>query len=271
MPVSRRRFNQSLLAALAVGLVPTRALARDTAQELVEGRDWAALSPAQPGDSPGKIEVLEFFSYGCGHCRDLHPLITPWVERLPKDVSFRQVPVTFGRAAWANLGRMHYALEAGGQLANMQHAVFEAIHKHKVNLYTEKTTLEWLEKQGVDIRRFSETFPKQCKKSEKLAARAMDYLIQHPEERCGEVHEKGLLGLADEGHLGVEVGVGGRQHECEAYQRLALEHIWASLCELCPASTRIVPAPGGNPSLDTGTAGVVFSGCPQYSNQETLP
>lgn len=158
MPLSRRRFNQSLLAALAAGLVPPQALSRGAPQELVEGRDWAALSPAQPGDSPGRIEVLEFFSYACGHCRDLHPLITAWEKRLPRDVAFRQAPVTFGRAAWANLARMHFALEAGGQLAGLQHAMFEAIHKHKVNLYTEKTSLDWLAKQGLDTGRFSETF-----------------------------------------------------------------------------------------------------------------
>jgi len=46
------------------------------------------------------------------------------------------------------------------------------------------------------IGRFSDTFPKHCQKSEKLATRAMDYLLKHPEERSGSVHEKGLLGLA---------------------------------------------------------------------------
>ena len=46
------------------------------------------------------------------------------------------------------------------------------------------------------IGRFSDTFPKDCPKSEKLTARAMDYLLNHPEERCGIVHEKGMLGLA---------------------------------------------------------------------------
>lgn len=46
------------------------------------------------------------------------------------------------------------------------------------------------------IGRFSDTFPKNCPKSGLLAAKAMDYLLQHPEERCGIVHEKGLLGLA---------------------------------------------------------------------------
>lgn len=46
------------------------------------------------------------------------------------------------------------------------------------------------------IGRFSDTFPTSCPKSEMLTARAMDYLLKHPEERCGIVHEKGLLGLA---------------------------------------------------------------------------
>ncbi len=46
------------------------------------------------------------------------------------------------------------------------------------------------------IGRFSDTFPRDCTKSEKLAARAMDYLLERPDERCGIVHEKGLLGLA---------------------------------------------------------------------------
>lgn len=46
------------------------------------------------------------------------------------------------------------------------------------------------------IGRFSDTFPKHCPKSEKLTTRAMDYLLKRPEERCGIVHEKGMLGLA---------------------------------------------------------------------------
>lgn len=46
------------------------------------------------------------------------------------------------------------------------------------------------------IGRFSDTFPKNCQKSEKLATRAMDYLLTRKDERCGIVHEKGLLGLA---------------------------------------------------------------------------
>ena len=70
--LTRRRFNQTLLAAFAAGTLP---LPAGTA-ERVEGRDWIPISPPQPGDSDGQIEVLGFFSYGCTHCREFHPLVS---------------------------------------------------------------------------------------------------------------------------------------------------------------------------------------------------
>jgi thiol:disulfide interchange protein DsbA len=107
MPLTRRRFNLLLLGALGTALRPAVAGA-----DLMEGRDWRPLARPQPPSEPGKIEVLEFFSYGCPHCAHLNPLIKPWGAALPADLSFRRVPVTFGRAAWANLARLFFALEA---------------------------------------------------------------------------------------------------------------------------------------------------------------
>lgn len=163
MPLSRRQFNRALVATLVAGAWPAARAAsappaKSSATALVEGRDWEPITPAQPGDSPGKIEVLEFFSYGCGHCRDFHPLVTAWAGKLPKDVIFRRVPVTFGRAAWSNLARLFYALEASGQLAHLDQAVFDAIHLRKTNLYTEKAALDWASGQGVKAGDLRETF-----------------------------------------------------------------------------------------------------------------
>jgi hypothetical protein len=61
------------LAALALAL-PARA-------ELVADRDYVAIVPAQVTDNPAKTEVLEFFSYGCPHCADFHPLVSKWATR----------------------------------------------------------------------------------------------------------------------------------------------------------------------------------------------
>jgi thiol:disulfide interchange protein DsbA len=153
MSLSRRRFNQTLLAVLAAGALPAL-----PAAELLEGRDWKAIKPPQPGESEHTIEVIEFFSYGCPHCRHLHPLVTAWSKGLPEDVALTRVPVSFGRAAWANLVRLYYALELTGDLGRLDEAVFEALHVQRTQLYTKDKIVAWVEGQGVDAKAFAEAF-----------------------------------------------------------------------------------------------------------------
>ena len=152
MTLTRRDFHRYLIAGLALAALPA------AATPLLEGRDYERIQPAHLGDVAGKIEVLEFFSYGCPHCKDFHPLVMAWASRLPKDVSFRRVPVSFGRAAWANLARLYRSLEAIGELARLDDAVFRAIHDTRTNLYTDKAILHWVRRQGVDEKRFSSAF-----------------------------------------------------------------------------------------------------------------
>ncbi len=146
---SRRQFHRFLLGSLAAVALPARA---------AEGQDWLPILPPQPGDSRGKIEVLEFFSWGCPHCRDFNPLVTRWAEKLPHDVAFRKVPVTFGRAAWSNLARLYYALDGLGELKRLDETVFSAIHDKHIDLFTEEGALSWVKQQGLDPRRFGEAF-----------------------------------------------------------------------------------------------------------------
>jgi protein dithiol oxidoreductase (disulfide-forming) len=153
MPLTRRRFHRLLLGALGAALAPTVATA-----DLLEGRDWRPVTQARPGAVPGKIEVLEFFSYGCPHCADVNPLIKPWAGLLPGDVAFRRVPVSFGRAAWANLARLYFALELTGDLGRLDEAVFTAVARERRNLYTDKAILGWLQDRGVDTTAFAAMF-----------------------------------------------------------------------------------------------------------------
>jgi protein dithiol oxidoreductase (disulfide-forming) len=152
MTISRRDFNTFLFASLAGAALPA------SAAVLVEGRDYVPIQPPQRGDSPGKIEVLEFFSYGCSHCKDFHPLIMAWVAKLPKDVSFKRVPVTFGRAAWKNIAKLYHSLIATGDLARLDDAVFHAIHNERTNLYTDQNILDWVKRNRVDVKRFSAAY-----------------------------------------------------------------------------------------------------------------
>jgi thiol:disulfide interchange protein DsbA len=115
-------------------------------------------TPAQPTENPAKVEVLEFFSYGCPHCADLYPLLAPWVAKQPADVVVKKVPITFGRAAWGNIAKLYYALDITGHLARLDGEVFKALHGQRVNLYDERTIMEWVAKNGVDQKKFAEVF-----------------------------------------------------------------------------------------------------------------
>jgi thiol:disulfide interchange protein DsbA len=154
MKLTRRDFNRILLAGLAGAPLPLSA----APPPLVEGRDYEPIMPPQPGESPGKIEVLEFFSFGCPHCKDFHPLVSAWAAKLPRDVSFQRIPVSFGRAAWSNLARLYHSLDAIGELARLDMPAFRAIHDERTNLYTPDAILAWVKRQGVDQKRFTDAF-----------------------------------------------------------------------------------------------------------------
>jgi thiol:disulfide interchange protein DsbA len=138
------------LATLAV-VAPARA-------ELAVGRDYVPIVPAQMADNPAKIEVIEFFSYGCPHCSEFNPTVGKWSAALPGDVAFKRVPVSFGRAQWASLARLFYALEATGDLARLDGAVFDALHKKGDKLYDDKSIIDWVAAQGIDAKKFTDAY-----------------------------------------------------------------------------------------------------------------
>jgi thiol:disulfide interchange protein DsbA len=98
------------------------------AQQLRPGVDYVVLKPELPVDTPGKIEVIEFFWYGCPHCYTLEPLIEDWLKKLPKDAAFKRVPAVFNER-WAKDAAIFYALEATGNLERLHRPLFDAIHK----------------------------------------------------------------------------------------------------------------------------------------------
>ena len=152
MKFARRSFVTTIFA-LGAALTVAMPSSAQTA-----GKDYTPISPAQPTEDASKIEVLEFFSYGCPHCADFNPLLQAWVAKLPGDLVFRKVPVTFGRAAWANIARLYYALKVTGDLDRLESDIFKAIHNDRINLFEEKSLLEWVAKKGVDQKKFAEAF-----------------------------------------------------------------------------------------------------------------
>jgi protein dithiol oxidoreductase (disulfide-forming) len=137
--MQRRDFTQQL-SGTALGLIGLGLAGQAHAQGAPkEGTHYVRLPQPAPVTLPSpdkKVEVVEFFWYGCPHCYAFEPILEGWVKKLPADVAFRQVPVGF-MAPHQMHQKLFYALEETGQLAAMHRKVFAAMHQQGKRLMSE--------------------------------------------------------------------------------------------------------------------------------------
>ncbi len=146
-----------MLKQFAVGLAMFFALGLAHAQPKA-GVEYRELSTPQPTDTAGKIEVIEFFWYGCPHCYNFEPVLSPWVKKLPKDTQFRRIPAIFNDE-WEQSARAYYALEAIGEGERLHKPLFDAVHQNtRLKIANEAALTEWLAKQGVDTKKFAAAY-----------------------------------------------------------------------------------------------------------------
>ncbi len=120
---------------------------------------YTTLNPPRPTEVKDRIEVTEFFWYGCPHCYHLEPALESWVKKLPKDVSFRRVPAIFGDGRWAPGAKIFYTLDAMGLVDKLHGQVFDAIQRDRINLMNDpQALLEWMATKGVDRQKFSDIY-----------------------------------------------------------------------------------------------------------------
>jgi len=143
--------------ALAATALLMLGLATGAAAQLVAGKDYRLIDPPQPADSGKKVEVLEFFWYGCPHCSNLQPSLGAWLKRKPADVEFKRVPAIF-QDSWIPLSKTYYALDAMGLVDKLHHEVFAAIHTKRVRLQDPKEIFDWVAGKGVDREKFVSTY-----------------------------------------------------------------------------------------------------------------
>jgi protein dithiol oxidoreductase (disulfide-forming) len=148
--IDRRKFQQLGLAC-ASGMLAPKARAQDGGH-----RELARAAPVEA--APPRIEVVDFFWYGCPHCNAFAPLLDPWIERQPSDVAVRKVPVSF-QPAFGVHQRLYFALEAIGQVKAFHRRVFRAIHLDRQRLNSDASILAWARDQtDLDSDRFARVY-----------------------------------------------------------------------------------------------------------------
>lgn len=162
-----------LLSAAILGLtISFSGFSSAQSPKIEEGIDYRILPLAQPLEAKGKVEVIEFFWYGCPHCYDFEPELNAWLKRQPKDVTFRKVPVAF-RDDLMPHSQLFYALEAMGKGEALNDKVMYAIHKENKRLMTENEIADWVVSQGIDRNTFLASYRSFAVVSKARAARQM--------------------------------------------------------------------------------------------------
>jgi len=135
------------------------------------GREYSLLNPPQP-TSTKKIEVLEFFFYGCSHCFHLHPLLSSWEKTMPKDVELIFVPTVF-RDSWEPMANTFYALESMGQLQQLDDTLYRAWNEENMALIDEDKIADFVAKNGVDRAKFTAAYNSFAMQSKVMRAKQM--------------------------------------------------------------------------------------------------
>jgi thiol:disulfide interchange protein DsbA len=143
------------IAVLALGLAfSLGALA--SPEDPQEGREYVKIA-RQPTAADGKVEVTEFFLYGCPHCNAFEPYISGWTRARSSRVTFVRVPVILheGDEVWQ---KMYYALDALGQADTLHAKIFHAIHVEHKHLNDEDAIADFVAGQGVNRENFVAAF-----------------------------------------------------------------------------------------------------------------
>ncbi|MCQ8127860.1 thiol:disulfide interchange protein DsbA/DsbL [Methylomonas rivi] len=136
---------------------------------------YEAVSPAQPVQNPDKIEVIEFFWYGCPHCYSLEPSLAAWLKTKPANVEFIRQPAVFSDL-WGKHAKAFFTAEALGVGEKVHADFFDAIQNKKQKLTSEDELGKFFAAHGVkdeDFRAAYNSFMVDAKmrQAETMAAR----------------------------------------------------------------------------------------------------
>ncbi len=148
-----KKFTKHSLLALSLAIAATF----NPAQAASETVGYELVTPAQPTHDVNKVEVIEFFWYGCPHCFDFEPTLAKWVKTLPKNVEFIRQPAVFSEQ-WGKHAKAYYTAEALGVVDKIHADFFDAIQVKKEHLETEEQLAKFFVAHGVSETDFKAAF-----------------------------------------------------------------------------------------------------------------
>lgn len=149
-------FKRLLMSAMLLTFIPFAA-AQDAPGEFVEGTHYDVVTPHVRTTDPKKVEVLEFFWYGCGHCYNFEPLIGQWKKGLADDVDFRGSPAIWNKPMELH-AKAYYTAEVLGVLDPMHMVLFQAMNVDRKRLTSDEDIEALFVANGVSEEEFEKAF-----------------------------------------------------------------------------------------------------------------
>jgi thiol:disulfide interchange protein DsbA len=118
---------------------------------------YETISPPQPTANPDKVEVIEFFWYGCPHCLEFEPTLKAWLKTKPENVEFIRIPAVFSEK-WGRHAKAYYVAEALGVVDKVHEDFFNAIQVKNAELETEDQLAKFFTEHGVKESDFHDAF-----------------------------------------------------------------------------------------------------------------
>ncbi len=145
-----------VLSAMTASVLAMSGLST-AAEPFVAGKDYTVLSTPGKVEQPGKIEVREFFWYGCPHCYTLEPFVANWLKTKPADVNFVRTPAAMN-TVWEQNARGYYAVDLMGLTEKVHKPLFDAINQKSQRLFDQKSLANFYKGYGVDSNKFNGMF-----------------------------------------------------------------------------------------------------------------
>lgn len=159
---------------LSSALLPAIASARQPVRADI---DYRVIKP-QPVAVADRIEVIDFFWYGCPHCNNLQPALERWVGNKPADVLVRRIPAIL-RDSWAPHARIYYTLEALGEVERLHQRVYHGYHVEELHMSKPEVMSAWAQRNGIDRERWEQAYdsPEVRRKVEEAAKLTRAYQV----------------------------------------------------------------------------------------------
>lgn len=201
-----------LIAVFLGLLLPFMAYAEEkaVAKTFEEGKQYEILEGATKPTPGTKIEVNEFFWYGCAHCYAFEPLLEPWVKKLPETVRFNRSPAMWPQRRpgqpedlmWTH-AKLYYTAVAVNALDKLHPVFFDALQKQGKNLIDPKEIAEVVTAAGLDGNKFAAT----------LNSFAVQSQVTQADSRQRAAKVSGTPELVIGGYYKVSAGKAGGQKE----------------------------------------------------------